>query len=389
MVDTTVRDDDLEVKKEAFVNVVNTQDSLKGTNRLMAYFSVWRRLRVSVAWLLKLKRMLLRRICKRKESDTADANKQSTLVLGNQIVKDTTGGQTLSAEDLMEAEMAIICYCQQQRFPEEIAALSSRKDTVSKQSAIYKLDPWLDNGLLRVGGRLTRSSLPEDTKHPLLLTKNLHVATLILKDLHQHLGHSGRNHMLSALRRRYWITGATSAVRKIVAECCFCNKYNGRMMGQKMADLPKERILPDHPPFTNTGVDYFGPIEVKKGRGIVKRYDVIFTCLASRAVHLELANSLDTDACINALRRFISRRGQVEHLLSDNGTNFIGAERELREALSSLNQARIQRVLCQKGIKWSFNPPAGSHYGGGGGGLGASHPHVEKDPHCSSPTADA
>lgn len=308
--------------------------------------------------------MLFRRICKRRELDTADANKQSALVQGNRISEDTTRGQTLSAEDLMEAELAIICYCQQQRFPEEIAALSSGKDVVSKQSAIYKLDPWLDNGLLRVGGRLTRGSLPEDTKHPLLLTKDQHVAALILKDLHQQLGHSGLNHMLSALRRRYWITGATSAVRKIIAECCFCKKYNGRMMGQKMADLPKERILPDLPPFSNTGVDCYGPIEEKKGRGTVKCYGVIFTCLASRAVHLELANSLDTDACINALHRFISRRGQVEHLLSDNGANFIGAKRELREALSSLNQAKIQGVLGQKGIKWSFNPPAGSHYGG-------------------------
>ncbi len=117
----------------------------------------------------------------------------------------------------MEAKMAIICYCQQQRFPEEIAALSSGNDTVSKQSAIYRLDPWLDNGLLRVGVRLTRGLLPEDTEHPLLLTKDRHVATLILKDLHRQLGHSGRNHMLSALRRRYGITGATSAVRKIVA----------------------------------------------------------------------------------------------------------------------------------------------------------------------------
>ncbi len=97
--------------------------------------------------------------------------------------------------------------------------------------------------------------------------------------------------------------------------------------------------MPDHPPFTNTDVAYFGPIEVKKGRG--KRYGVNFTCLASRAAHFELANSLDTDACINALRRFISRR-QEEHLLSDNGTYFIGAERELREALSSLNQLRFR-----------------------------------------------
>ncbi len=171
--------------------------------------------------------------------DAAVANKQSALVQGNRISEDTTREQTLSAEDLMEAELAIICYCQQQRFSEEITALSSGKDVVSKQSAIYKLDPWLDNGLLRVGGWLTWGSLPEDTKQNILLTKDQHVAALTLKDLHQQLGHSGHNHMLSVLRRRYWITGATSAVRKIIAEYCFCKKYNGRMMGQKMADLPQ------------------------------------------------------------------------------------------------------------------------------------------------------
>lgn len=77
-----------------------------------------------------------------------------------------------------------------------------------------------------------------------------------------------------------------------------------------------------------------------------------------------MANSLETDACINALRRFISRRGQVVSIRSDNGTNFIGAERELREALAALNHEQIQRALVPAGIKWSFNPPAGSHHGG-------------------------
>lgn len=91
---------------------------------------------------------------------------------------------------------------------------------------------------------------------------------------------------------------------------------------------------------------------------------MIFTCLASRAVHLEVAVSLETDACVNALQRFISRRGQVTHLVSDNGTNFIGAERELREAVDALDYQRIGGVLAQAGISWSFNPPAGSHHGG-------------------------
>lgn len=104
-----------------------------------------------------------------------------------------------------------------------------------------------------------------------------------------------------------------------------------------MADLPKERVTPDLPPFTNVGVDYFGPIEVKRGRAMVKRYGVIFTCMESRAVHLEVANSLSTDSCINAIRRFTCHRGQVGCLRSDNGTNFVGAERELREALAALD----------------------------------------------------
>lgn len=86
--------------------------------------------------------------------------------------------------------------------------------------------------------------------------------------------------------------------------------------------------------------------------------------MACRAVHLEVAYSLDTDSCINALRRFVCRRGQVSHLRSDNGTNFIGAERELREALAALNHSKIQRAFLQEGIKWSLNPPTASHHGG-------------------------
>lgn len=118
------------------------------------------------------------------------------------------------------------------------------------------------------------------------------------------------------------------------------------------------------PPFTNVGVDYFGPIQVKRGRTTLKRYGVLFTCMTSRAVHIEVASSLDTDSCIDALRRFICRRGQVKLIRSDNGTNFVGAQRELKEALCILNQHRIQEALLQKGIKWSFNPPGASHHGG-------------------------
>ncbi|XP_078272305.1 uncharacterized protein LOC144603048 [Rhinoraja longicauda] len=170
--------------------------------------------------------------------------------------------------------------------------------------------------------------------------------------------------MLSRLRRKYWIVKGNSAARNVIKNCVACQRQRGRFGEQKMADLPLERIRPDNPPFTEVGVDYFGPIEVKRGRCLVKRNGVIFTCMAGRAVHLEMACTLDTDSCIHALRRFICRRGQVLSIRSDNCTNFVGAERELIEALKGLNQNKIQNNMLRQGIRWYFNPPAGSHNGG-------------------------
>ena len=127
-----------------------------------------------------------------------------------------------------------------------------------------------------------------------------------------------------------------------------------------MADLPEHRVTPDKSPFTFVGVDYFGPFVVKR----VKRYGVLFTCLAVRAVHLEIAHSLDTSSFLHALRRFIARRGQPDVIRSDNGTNFVSGEKEIRRAIENWNQDKICDFLTQRRIKWIFNPPMGSHYGG-------------------------
>lgn len=368
--DASLNPDDQEVRREATTNAINVCDLVKPTDQLVSYFSDWRKLKRTAAWFLRLKAVLLERARWRKllkeplviqSEETSQSSSRQTDGKGFIMIPRS---KSLTVDDLSEAEAAVIKYCQQKRFEEEIASLSSKKAAVSRQSPIYRLDPVLVDGLLRVGGRLSRGAMPEEVKHPIILSKEQHVAMLILKYVHQNLGHAGRAHTLSSVRKKFWITKANAAVRKVITECSFCRRYNGRLLEQKMADLPEIRIQPDLPPFTNTGVDFFGPLEVRKGRGICKRYGVILTCLASRAVHLEVAASLETDACINALRRFISRRGQVTHLVSDNGTNFVGANRELKEALVALNHQQIEGVLSQVGIRWSFNPPAGSHHGG-------------------------
>lgn len=103
-----------------------------------------------------------------------------------------------------------------------------------------------------------------------------------------------------------------------------------------MADLLEECVLPDQPPFMHVGADYFGPFEVRRAHSMVKHYGILFTCLALRAVHIEVSHSLDTSSCINVIRRFICRRDQMSTMRSDNGTNFIGTKRKLQEALEEL-----------------------------------------------------
>jgi len=131
-----------------------------------------------------------------------------------------------------------------------------------------------------------------------------------------------------------------------------------------MADLPAWRVMPDEPAFVRTGIDYFGPFEIRQGRVNRKRYGVVFTCLNSRAIHIEIAASMDTSSCIDAIRRFMARRGSVQEIYSDNGTNFVGADNELRNSFEDLNQDQILNYCTNQGIQWHFNPPAASHHGG-------------------------
>ena len=131
-----------------------------------------------------------------------------------------------------------------------------------------------------------------------------------------------------------------------------------------MADLPWNRTIAEEPPFTHAGMDYFGPLVVKRGRSTVKRYGVLIICLGMRAVHLEVAASMDTRSCIDAIRRFVARRGIPKIMMSDNGINSAGAKGELQQALKEWNQSHIKQTMLQKGIKWHFSLPSGSHFGG-------------------------
>ncbi|KAK2910703.1 hypothetical protein Q8A73_008418 [Channa argus] len=351
---------DPEVKRNVTVNVLAVEESTDIVQRLMEYYSSWTRLKRAVAWFLRLKDMLLTSSRRRKG---LLQNTVQNIQLRRKKLNYKTRKKNLTVDELKEAEVDIIRHCQRKSFPDEISSLL-KGEAVKRSSHIHRLNPVLQDGILRVGGRLSRAAMPEESKHPAILAKNHRVSQLILQDIHERIGHGGRNHVLSTLRQRYWIPNAISAIRKILSSCRTCRRLHGATGRQQMADLPLSRVLPDEPPFTRTGVDCFGPFTIKRGRTTAKRYGVIFTCMATRAVHIEVAASLDTDSFINALRRFIARRGQVLEIHSDNGTNFVGAERELKRSLEEWNMSKIENRLTQSGIKWMFNPPSASHFGG-------------------------
>jgi hypothetical protein len=353
--------DDPEVKKaNSFVTQTSNAEFPSMVSRI-DYFSCWFRAKRAVANCLKLKNRLKNHPKKRNLNITTGRHNQP------------------SVEDFQRAETAILKMVQEEAFPEEMKILrqvdvsnrkgeSKLKASLKGASCLYRLDPFLDpDGVLRVGGRIKRSSLPYHIKHPAVLPRKGHVTTLIIRYYHQNIKHQGRGMTLNELRSNgFWIIGGSSAVGYHIANCVTCQKLRGAVQEQKMADLPSDRLEPA-PPFTFCAVDYFGPWYIKEGRRELKRYGVLFTCLASRAIHLEVAKTLETDSFINVLRCFLARRGPVRQLRSDQGTNLVGARGELKEALRKMDPDEVRRFLLKKEcdfFEFKLNTPKASHAGG-------------------------
>ena len=169
---------------------------------------------------------------------------------------------------------------------------------------------------------------------------------------------------MASIRQRYWIVKGNRAVRRELKSCITCKKVQGQTLHQSMANLPQDNAVGFDPPFTHVGLDCFGPYYCKRGRAQIKRYGLILICFASRAIHLELLEDMSTSSFINGLRRFIARRGAVKTIKCDRGTNFVGASRELRNTMKTLDYEAIGKALICRDVDWFFNPPQASHFGG-------------------------
>ena len=260
--------DDPEVKTATTLATTASKENFATIQERLEYFSEWHRAKRAIAVIIRWQRYI-----------------RSVHILNENTSKETRQQyRQCNVEELRRAALAIVKVVQEQTFPQEIQLLRKcddgdnerdrnrkRKITLKKTSSLFRLDPFVDDeGILRVGGRLTRASISFNFKHPVILPRKGHVTALIIRHYHLQNKHQGRGMTLNELHSNgYWITGGSSAVAGYIADCFTCRKLCASAQEQKMSDLPKDRLEPS-PPFMFCGVDYFGPWLIKEGRREMK-----------------------------------------------------------------------------------------------------------------------
>lgn len=271
----------------------------------------------------------------------------------------------LSQEELRKAKNTVMRIVQWQDFPDEMVLLSKGQTDIPKSSSLYQLTPALDEcGVLRVDGRIGAApNASFDTRFPVILSRKHPVTQLVVADFHWVFRHGNSETIVNEVRQFYYISHLRTLVKQVAKTCQWCKMMKAVPKVPRMAPLPVARMASYTRPFTYTGIDFFGPLPVKVGRSTAKRWICLFTCLTIRAVHVEVAHSLSTSSCVKCIRRFVSRRGAPAEIYTDNGTNFQGAEHQLRDQLEEIRDD-LAETFTNTETKWVFIPPSAPHMGG-------------------------
>jgi len=262
--------------------------------------------------------------------------------------------------------LKLVKKCQEEVYAADLRRLQKKK-SVRGDSSLVSLAPILDeDGLLRLGGRSGKAKLPYEVLHPPIIPGSHPLASTIAKACHEKFTHAGTDFVLAQLRQVVWVTRGRSVVKKIRLSCLQCMKERSKPGIQLMADLPACRLDYESPAFTQTSVDCFGPFECETSRNRTKKvWGCLFTCLVTRALYVTTVESISTEDFLLALRQLVAIYGRPKRLWLDNGTNFVGAERELREEAQRIYESQgFQEYLKRKGMDFTFQPPRTPHWGG-------------------------
>ena len=289
----------------------------------------------------------------------------------------------MNASFLDEAFLSVIAHVQTSCFGAAIETLKNSSpdhfDTILKRlsskvsdteqmrvinelKTLRSLRPCVDsNSMFRVEGRLENASLPVEAKHPLIFPGKHALTRLIVLDEHSNAGHAGPAYTLMQTRQRFWIIHGISSVKRYLSECGKCAIQKAKPIRQLMADLPSFRVTAVNKPFKFCGTDYFGPLSFKQNRSVCKAWGLLFTCLCTRCVHVEIVTGLDLTNFVLAFSRFINLRGPVDTIFSDNGKTFCAAEKQLPELLESTD---FHNAIRKRNVNWVRIPPYSPSQGG-------------------------
>ncbi|XP_037813637.1 uncharacterized protein LOC119604840 [Lucilia sericata] len=261
-------------------------------------------------------------------------------------------------EYIQRSKNILFKYAQASEFLEEIWCLQHNKK-IHSGSKLKQLNVFLDeNGIIRACGRV--ESL--NCNNAIILPNSHYITFLLVRNFHENFHHCLHEATICRIKTRFYIPKLRTIYKSVRAKCQRCKNQLVVPQPPLMASLPAARLASFERPFTYVGIDFFGPLYVVVGRRREKRWGVLFTCLTVRAIHIEVAYSLDTSSCIMCIQNFISRRGSPKEVYTDNGTNFKSVERVLREEKQNID---LKQVFDRHDeIKWRFNPPAAPHMGG-------------------------
>ena len=250
---------------------------------------------------------------------------------------------SLTVQELENAEKEVFKEVQRESFPDDGKAVSLK---VVRS----------EDGVLHVHTRLLNRDDTPGFKFPVLLPHSHELVHMLIMYEHRKNGHAGTQILMAILREKVWILRARKTVQSVLRKCVICRRHASKSVEVVPAPLPSDRVSMGKV-FQVTGVDLAGPLYLRNGS---KTWIVLFTCAVYRSVHLELVDSLSTEAFLLAFTRFIARRGRPSTVYSDNGTNFVGAV----NLFKGLDWAKIERESGLRRIAWKFNPPSAAWWGG-------------------------
>ena len=273
----------------------------------------------------------------------------------------------LATKQMLEARTLLLKATQQTTYRQEISYLKN-KDKFKEPAIIQQLNLYLDDGgLIRCRGRLEYTDLPHDTKFPILIPKDNYLTTLIVQYMHKVVMHGGVRETLTQIRQTYWIPQGRQLVKRIISKCVTCRKIQGPpFRSEPTPPLPRSRVQQSQA-FQFTGIDYAGPLYVRNqgNQTSSKMYICLFTCATVRALHLELVEDQTTQAFLRAFRRFISRRGIPECIISDNAKTLKAGAEELQTMKTQvLGTNTSKQFLANHSISWKFITERAPGWGG-------------------------